>query len=99
MRWGVMEGPFVTLVADGPSAFLLEERWLAQGRRAQVVMFEVPYEWRLVPWESALRPAPRPPQAPRRVPWWDRLGRGGYWVGWLASRVGRNRSPFGRRRV
>lgn len=73
---------------------------MAARQDARVVVFLGAHGgWREVPMMSPVRPSPAPPVQPRSLPWYDRLGRGGSWVGWLASRWPRKPEPFGRRRV
>jgi hypothetical protein len=86
----------VYVCADGPTAFREERRRCARREDARAVVMLVGEEgWREVPLDSVVRPDPAPPRRPRRLPWWDRLGRGGEWLGWLGRRRCRNRSPFG----
>lgn len=98
VEWGVRMGSSVLVCPDAPSAFRIEAWVLARRGRAQVVTRTAGEPgWVLVDWASVRRADPRLPVGARKVAWWDRLGRGRVWWGWVGSRWGRNRSPFGRR--
>jgi hypothetical protein len=62
--WGVwLDEEVVVRCYDGPSAFREEE--IRQGlgwHRAQVVVSRDGVVWRMVPWESSVRPDPCPPR-------------------------------------
>lgn len=76
VRWGCrVEGSFVIEVADGLSAFRVEERRRAAGDETALAVWSIGNgQWYAVPPESVLRPDPLPP--PQAV-WWRRMWRGG----------------------
>jgi hypothetical protein len=66
--WGVRRaGGYVERAFDGPSAFRLESALMGRDPVAQVVVSRDGVSWRLVPWESSVRPDPRPPRRPRKI--------------------------------
>lgn len=62
--WGVwLDEEVVVRVYDGPSAFREEAVRQESGwHRAQAVVSRDGVVWRFVPWESTVRPDPRPPR-------------------------------------
>lgn len=89
--WGVRcEGSFVVRCYDGPSAFREEGLRLSRDASAQAVVSRDGGEtWVLVPWSSAVRPAPRQPLRGdvRPCEWWGVARGRGSVSEWLVGRL------------